>query len=664
MFRHYDKTHERRSLLRLLCLWPLIFVAGCELPQKPGDLYWDVDLNVPFGVRTYGIWDLADPDTTLRRIGSGVGMDDDSSVYFSAWAELSAELGDSLYVNEFDLSFERFVTAIEAPLDYDTLLQLTLGRLNADVASLHGTTQDLSPHTLSGAIELPFPSGYDSMLVDTGGIRLVVANRLPYPAESIEIRAGSKLVAEIAMLAPDQQAIVNSELDEAELRTNFVLEFTGTGTGGNGIPVDSTDRISITLEVDTVTASRFYGRVPEQTVYHDSSLSIDQRHTIELVVIESGSMTLTVENRTQFPDTVTLRIPNFVSRLNDTLQIAQFLMPGDSHSVTVPLTQYRLRPDGGSEQTIRGELISHSPATTDDRAFVGNGEHIYGRIQIDRLNVEYFTGVLNSLELSFDSLTIEIERPPQGWEVLRPLNVEARLHVDRGIGGELDAEIDATTWLSGVQVSSSVVEVHDLALEDSAMVTIPGLENLLAEYPDLMTANGIAFLSGEVSVFNNTQVALALELRANLTVTITDTLSPVGTVERVDPTDLEDVIGGEARITIRNHMPIGGRCFLVADSDSANVAEGSGADVDTLFDVEIPRPTVVDGRAVEASEYAFTIQFDQLWIDYFKSDHFYVRTQIAVEDGLGDTLIVHGRDYLSVQALAKIVYTVHPGEIE
>lgn len=246
---------------------------------------------------------------------------------------------------------------------------------------------------------------------------------------------------------------------------------------------------------------------------------------------------------------------------------------------------------------------------------------------------------------------------------MRPLEVEARIHVDHGIGGVLSSDVDAVTWLNGSQVGTSTIHVENLELEDSSVTIIPGLADLLAEYPDLLTADGNATLSGEVAVFNNTEVSLALELRAALAVIITDTLEPVGTVEKVEPGDLEDIQSGEAIITLWNHLPVGGRCYLVADYDSLNVIENSEADVDTLFDVNIPEPTIVNGRAVNASRYEFTIELNERWTNYFKSDGFFVRTQIQVDAIEGDTLIVHGSDYLNVHALAKVRYTVEPGEV-
>ena len=121
---------------------------------------------------------------------------------------------------------------------------------------------------------------------------------------------------------------------------------------------------------------------------------------------------------------------------------------------------------------------------------------------------------------------------------------------------------------------------------------------------------------------------------------------------------------GDATVKVWNKLPIGGRIFLVADLDSNNVLEDSGADVDTLYDVEIPWPVMEDGRAIEASHAQFEISLTDTWINYFNSGNFYVRTQILATTGIGDTLIVFGGDYLNVQVIARLVYTVNPGEVE
>lgn len=99
----------------------------------------------------------------------------------------------------------------------------------------------------------------------------------------------------------------------------------------------------------------------------------------------------------------------------------------------------------------------------------------------------------------------------------------------------------------------------------------------------------------------------------------------------------------------------------MADDDSLKLLADAGADVDTLFEINMQSPPVSNGRATEAEEFKFTVDLTPRWLKYFKSDGFYVRTQIEASSAIGDTLNVVGSDYISVQPFARLVYTVRPG---
>lgn len=74
----------------------LVVLAGCSLPEAPGEWSWDTRISIPLGVRTYGLADLADPDSILRRNGSGIGIAEDSLLYYASFTTLSYSLFDSL----------------------------------------------------------------------------------------------------------------------------------------------------------------------------------------------------------------------------------------------------------------------------------------------------------------------------------------------------------------------------------------------------------------------------------------------------------------------------------------------------------------------------------------------------------------------------------------
>ncbi|RPH95611.1 hypothetical protein EHM69_03950, partial [candidate division KSB1 bacterium] len=75
-----------------------MILAGCALPEAPGDYSWDTHLTVPFGIRTYGLIDLVDSSEAINAAGSGVGMDDDSLLYYAAFTDLEIPMYDSLTI--------------------------------------------------------------------------------------------------------------------------------------------------------------------------------------------------------------------------------------------------------------------------------------------------------------------------------------------------------------------------------------------------------------------------------------------------------------------------------------------------------------------------------------------------------------------------------------
>jgi hypothetical protein len=101
-------THEiRRSLLRLFVLATLPVLAGCSLPQKPGDLSWDVPLYVPLDVRHYRLSDLVGTLTVSPTGSSGIGMGADSVLYFTSVSHLTISIHDSLTLDPMEFALHK-----------------------------------------------------------------------------------------------------------------------------------------------------------------------------------------------------------------------------------------------------------------------------------------------------------------------------------------------------------------------------------------------------------------------------------------------------------------------------------------------------------------------------------------------------------------------------
>jgi len=254
-----------------------------------------------------------------------------------------------------------------------------------------------------------------------------------------------------------------------------------------------------------------------------------------------------------------------------------------------------------------------------------------------------------------DTMDRSVERPPDGWDVIHPTQTDAIVHIEQAFGGVADIILDIQTSYLGNLIGSTQIEAAGVDLLQDSSVTVPGLNNLLIEYPDLAQTWGTMILNGEVSLYTTSTIDLALEIQAPLEITMHD-FNPPGDIEKIDTGDLSNVVSGSAEVTIRNRLPVGGRAFLVVSADSLKLLPNSGADVDTVVDVQIPVSEIVDGRATGIVATESTIALSDSVISLFRNPPFFARTDISVPGSDGDTLIVHGSDYLSVRILARLVY--------
>jgi hypothetical protein len=97
------------------------------------------------------------------------------------------------------------------------------------------------------------------------------------------------------------------------------------------------------------------------------------------------------------------------------------------------------------------------------------------------------------------------------------------------------------------------------------------------------------------------------------------------------------------------------------DRDSADVLDQSGADVDTVADLTIPVPVVVNGRAQSEAYMELSITLSDSLLELFRNPPFFARTDLTLPGSNGDTLLAHAADYVKVQPIATLTYRVDTG---
>jgi hypothetical protein len=374
------------------------------------------------------------------------------------------------------------------------------------------------------------------------------------------------------------------------------------------------------------------------------------RHRLLNATVAHGTLWLSVENVSDAADTVRATLPNMVNSRGDTMVIVRYL-PGHGRADTVcDLTGYVIR------------LPDATPQTVETRLHATGGAEIHAYVRTDRISFRWYTGVLDNLEMEGLDGGQPVKRPPEGWESVHPTMVEAHVHVIRGLSGVVaDADLNFATWQNGQMLASADLIAHGLHLDRDTSAVIPGLAHLMAVYPDSVSSTGRVTLSGTVhDVQPDDTVRLEVEGRAYLAFTL-DPVHPPGDVQRIDNNDLKNLQSGTVRIRIWNRLPVGGRAILVMDRDSADVLDQSGADVDTVADLTIPVPVVVNGRAQSEAYMELSITLSDSLLELFRNPPFFARTDLTLPGSNGDTLLAHAADYVKVQPIATLTYRVDTG---
>jgi hypothetical protein len=661
-------SNERRTLIRLLffTLVAAVMGIGCSLPEKPGDWSWDTHLTVPLGIRTYGMWDLENSYQHVHDHGSGIGMNADSSMYFATYNKLQARYLDSLYLDPAEYDVTKPITAVLVPLNLQQTDSFTLGRLNPDIAALHGTVQDLPSHHLQSTADFVLSADIDSFVVDTGTIFITVSNTLPYDVSDLRLslingRGMRYTLLENEGLAAGGQISRNVSLSQAHITQQDSIEVSATGAGGTAIPVDSTRGLVVAAQIGTIQAAPYYGVIPSQFFYEDSTYALAERHRLYLGVIDDGMVSISAINGTQVDDTLTIVFPTIITPLGDSLVSRQVVPAGETRTDSVDLHGYRMRLPNETPQPVQIRIYTSSHASHGHRTFLPGVEFVSGAVTMSRISFTYFQGEVDHLALQFPQENTHVEQLPEGWNGVHPTSVDAYVHVISELSASATSSADVHTFLSGSAIASRHFEVPEITLNSDTTIVFNGLADLLAEYPDSMTSAGQMTMSGFVTIHEFDTLGLTIELRAPISFTMSPVHAP-GSVLRVETTDIEDIQSATARVRMWNRLPVGGFAYVIADRDSLNLLPGSGADVDTLVASSLPVSAIENGRATGEAYTEVTVEISEHLLDFLRHPPFFTRLDLTLPGSNGDTLIAHGSDYVKVQVIGDVIYRMHTGD--
>jgi len=386
-----------------------------------------------------------------------------------------------------------------------------------------------------------------------------------------------------------------------------------------------------------------------QDTTHQFALT-NQPHRVLRGVISSGTVSVRVRNLDPVTaDTASVLLPDLYDHFGDGLLVRVFVEGGATVDTVIDLATYVLRLEDDDPQLSTATLYSSQPVP------------LAAYVQTSRIYFEYFDGELRDLALDSVVSGISVDPPPDGWETIHPTRLDLYVHIARNLTATAQLNVSWRTYERLRVLSSSEHEFPDVYLGSDTTLTTLSVGIWEGVYPDSVSAVSSMILRGRIQSYTTVRIPVVVEIRAPLAFTMDET-NPALEVTRVDNSDLQDIQGGTAKMRIWNRLPVGGRAFLVADRDSADVLANSGAEVDTVVTLEIPVPTLRDGRAVSETYAEATVPLSDALLDMLRNPPFFTRTDVTLPGSNGDTLYAHASDYVKVQVIADVVYRINTGD--
>jgi hypothetical protein len=373
------------------------------------------------------------------------------------------------------------------------------------------------------------------------------------------------------------------------------------------------------------------------------------QHRIRRALVDSCYLTMRLQNiDNSTSGLVTVKIPNFVSSAGDTLTIPLANVSNVARDTVINLHNYYVDLD--TSQTPQQIALNIVTTLT---------PNVRATMSLTRMKMINYSGIVDHLAINGLSSSTDVDSLPQGWEAIHPTAVDGYVHMKHSVTATANVDLNVASFVGSGLVASRNIVTNGLYMGRDTSTVTHGLEAMITQFPTRVTAEATMELNGPIANCTGSDtVRLDVELRAPLSFTL-DPMHAHGDqdIREIKNNELKSINaeGSYLRVKIWNHLPVGGHVYFVADSIQSRVLFNSGADVDTIFSVDVPIPELdAHGNVVgDILIPEFRIDLTPETVALFKTGDFFARTDIDL-NGSSSALIANAQDYIKVQIVAEI----------
>ena len=487
--------------------------------------------------------------------------------------------------------------------------------------------------TEEGDIAIESESQIDNAHISAGQMDLVINNNIGGVADVQltvpELVHGGIDLDTVLIINPGENVhsinLAGYELQPVSLEDQRLTYGTTTITQSGSYTYDLNNSIDVAINLSGLTFDEVTGYISQEDIVEEDVIELDNDTKVETALIDSGHIQLIIQNFIGLEADVLFSIAELSfngSSLESSFEIASITEP---QLQTIDLSGYSLNLDVANQQ------VNYTSALTIDSEELLTltlNDSIAIDVLIDTLWFSSVTGIIDTVEVTIDTVEQEISALPDDMDGFEFTNVEISIDFESDISIPvfLDLTMEASNSTGEMETSS----IANWNITDSSSVIIPNANELINIQPDMILAYGSARVGGDGTsgtVTTDQTIAGLLSVVAPLELEIGPDAEITTDPELTTEADAGETIPGEIeeiKVFIRydNEFEFGTAVTVLMSQDTLHFDDGT-ADVlvDTLL---IP--------AGETGLDSLNLNDDRLGL--FNQDSMYVQAKINV---LGQT---------------------------
>ena len=380
------------------------------------------------------------------------------------------------------------------------------------------------------------------------------------------------------------------------------------------------DSISITMNLSDLTFNAVSGYLNQDDNIQMDRIDLDNDTKIQTAEIDSGKILFTIQNFIGLEADVIFSIEE-LKQGSDPLETSfQISSSTDPFQREIDLSGYTLSLPLDSQSVNYTSTLS---IPNDQLLSLTLNDSIAIDVLIDTLWFGSITGIVDTVDVSIDTVKKEISALPEDMDGFDFANVEISIDFESGI--TIPVFLDLTLESSNSNGASETVSISNWNISDSSTVIVPNASTLINVQPDQILAYGSARVGGDGTIGSVTsdeiilgelsvRAPLEFEIGQNALITTAPTLLNENDSDIV-PEEIENIV---LFVEYDNDFEFGSMITVSMSQDTLDFESGTA---DLLID-ELQIGSTSTGLD--------SIELNDNRLGLFNQDSIYLRVEIKV----------------------------------